>query len=199
MLGAEQRQVRGEGNGCWRRSKAVQERKRHIRGGQGARFPRKRAIQTHGRAQSRGEENGCWGRSRGNSGAENGACFRLAKANQGRSWAKQRREWRSQPTGNPATQGISAPKKALVSADKHSQRALGLRWLGKSNAEQAHFRAGKAPKRRERRRGEQGKLGAKTENQPASLRDPQPAPESQQLLGRFPQGRRRDGAAAMPR
>ena len=26
--------------------------KRHIRGGQGARFPRKRAIQTHGRAQS---------------------------------------------------------------------------------------------------------------------------------------------------
>ena len=28
MLGAEQRQFRGEGNGCWRRSKAVQERKK---------------------------------------------------------------------------------------------------------------------------------------------------------------------------
>ena len=67
---------------------------------------------------------------------------------------KQRRKWRSQPAGNPATQGISAPEKALVSADRHSPRAMGFRWLGKSDAEQAHFRAGKAPKRRERRRGE---------------------------------------------
>jgi hypothetical protein len=40
---------------------------------------------------------------------------------------------------------------------------MGFRWLGKSDAEQAHFRAGKAPKRRERRRGEQRKLGAKPE------------------------------------
>ena len=152
MLEAEQRQFRSEGNGCWRRSKAVQERKKAYQ-----RRPRRPLP-----AQ------------KGNSDARQGT--------------KQRREWRSQPTGNPATQGISAPEKALVSADKHSQRALGFRWLGKSDAEQAHFRAGKAPKRRERGRGEQGKLGAKTENQPASLRDPQPAPESQQLLGRFPQG-----------
>ena len=105
--------------------------------------------------------------------------------------------------GLPERKGKTEAAKAHASRRKGQFRrtaghkAEARKWM--LGAEQRQFSAGKAPKRREERRGEHGKLGAKTENQPASPRDPQPAPESQQLLGRFPPVCRRNGAAAMPR
>ena len=124
--------------------------------------------------------------------------------------------------GLPQRKGKSVAAKAHASRSKgqfrrmaghkaEARRGEARKWMlgaeqrqfrGRSKEARARarqFSAGKAPKRREGRRGEQGKLGAKTENQPASPRDPQPAPESQQLLGRFPPVCCRDGAAAMPR